>query len=453
MSEFHSRRSWRGRARGRAGVAMLAVLGLAGCDSLLEVKSPGTLPAEQLRNPDNAIMLANSVQAQFECYLASYSGAHGVWVGEAIAGSQRAGRHFWATRQVLPYETRAVSTTESCEPGGNAWTYIGTGYNAYGLGRDVSTWLSEWTDDEVPNRQRLLSQSQAYTAYALMLFSESFCAGAVLEPDAELSTPRQVNAAAEEWWTQALQSAEASGNTAIKNLALVGRARTRLWRGDAASRTAAAADAAQVPAGFRFDATYASHPQRENRIFTEFERDLHYSVAPAFRGLTVDGVEDTRIQPVSLGRNGIDGRTPIWVPAKYRSDSAPIRMASWNEAQLILAEVAAFEGRVGDAVNHINAVRSARGLPLYTHAGGDIVDAVLTERRYELFLEGQALNDMLRHFDRPTVRGWWPEGETHDANPIFPNYCIWFPQRELEANPNVDESDIPRSMTPDVMRR
>src|SRR5690606_36387509 len=139
------------------------------CDTLLEVKSPGTLPAEQLKNPDNAIMLSNSVQAMLECYLASYSGAHGAWTGEAIAGSQRAGRHFWATRQVLPYEGRAVSTTLSCENGGDAWTYVGTGYNAYGLGRDVSRWFEEWTDEQVPNRTDHLARTRAYTAYALML--------------------------------------------------------------------------------------------------------------------------------------------------------------------------------------------------------------------------------------------------------------------------------------------
>ena len=50
---------------------------------------------------------------------------------------------------------------------------------------------------------------------------------------------------------------------------------------------------------------------------------------------------------------------------------------------------------------------------------------------------GQRVNGDQRNGLAGELEGWWQRQA----------------QREIEANPNVDESDIPRSMTPDVMRR
>jgi len=430
---------------------LVATAGLAGCDSLLEVDLPGTFPQAQLRTPANAPLLRNSVQSQFECFFANYVGGRAMWVGEGVVGSQRAGRHFWMTRQVQPIENRGGGACEAAAQG-EQWGSLFTHYQAWGLARDVSGWLGEWTDAEVPGRVGLLAATRSYGAYALMLFAESFCAGAVLEENGPLVKPTDVMRQAETWWTQALEAATASNNAQFRNLALVGRARTRLWLGKLAE---AATDAEQVPAGFRFDATYAAHPQRENYVWTEFNRDNHNSVhQPLTRiRLDVDGVPDPRVAIVNRNTRTIDGRTPAWAPAKYTSVASPIRMASWAEAQLIIAEA-----RLGQvAVDRINALRQGHNLPLYTPVNvadqNEILDQVIEERSRELYLEGQRINDMLRHFDRASVRSKWPEGATNDGDPIFNNYCFWFPEREVDANPNVSSADIPNTMMPSVMRR
>jgi len=451
--QSHERGGRASRARQRAGglVVLAAAVSLVGCEQLLDVDLPGTLPAESLRVPGNAPLLRISAQSQFECFFANYVGGRAIWVGEGITGSQRAGRQFWMTRQVQPIENRGGGVCE--EPAlGNQWASLYNHYAAYGMARDFSRWLEAWTDAEVPGRVGFLAATRAYTAYSLMLFGESYCAGAVLEVNDPLSTPTQVMQAAQTWWTQSLEAATAANNNQFRNLALVGRARVRLWLGDMAG---AAADAEQVTPGFRFDATYAAHPQRENFVNTEFNRDNHQTVYQPLTGirLDVDGVPDPRVAIVNRNTFTIDGRTPAWAPAKYPTASSPIRMASWEEAQLIIAEV-----RLGQvAVDRINALRAIHGLPDYVpnnvNDPNEILDQVLEERSRELYIEGHRINDMLRHFERPAIRAAWPEGATHDGDPIIDRYCFWFPEREVDANPNVSADDIPASMMPSVMRR
>ena len=459
MSQFAASTNNEPRAarRSRVGataVVMTALFGMVGCDTLLDVDLPGTLPAENLRLPSNAPLLANSVQSQFECFFANYVGAKAVWTDEAVSGSQRAGRQFWMTRQEGPIANRGSGSCETTTEG-NAWADLYTHYNTYGLGRDVVSWLEEWTDEEVPGRMQLLATSRAYTAYAIMLGGQTFCAGMVLEPSGDIVRPVQVMETARQWWDQTLTEAGAAGDDQLQNLARVGLARTELWLGNL---DAAAQHAEQVAAGFRFDATYADHPNRENHVTTEFRRDNHQTVYPGLTGLDteVDGVADPRVAMNDRNTLTIDGRTPGWAPAKYSSTSSPIRMASWEEAQLIIAEA-----RLGqEAVDRINTLRAQHGLPTYTpdnvNDDDEILDQVLEERRRELWIEGHRINDFLRHFDRPSIRDAWPEGQTHDGDPIQERYCFWFPEREVDANPNISPSDIPslaeNGMHPSIMR-
>jgi hypothetical protein len=108
-------------------------------------------------------------------------------------------------------------------------------------------------------------------------------------------------------------------------------------------------------------------------------------------------------------------------------------MASWEEAQLIIAEA-----RLGQvAVDRINALRAKRNLPLYTPANvnsrDEILNQVVEERRRELFLEGHWLADMIRHKGRPGTA--FDEGLNQQRITDYrPLYCIPLPDRERENN-------------------
>lgn len=101
----------------------------------------------------------------------------------------------------------------------------------------------------------------------------------------------------------------------------------------------------------------------------------------------------------NANRLGSDNTTALWTQSKYTSRDAPIPLASWQEAQLIIAEVSGGQ----TAVDIINTLHAARGLPDF--AGGDsatIMNQVIDERRRELFLQSQRFYDINR-FNLPLV--------------------------------------------------
>jgi len=178
-------------------------------------------------------------------------------------------------------------------------------------------------------------------------------------------------------------------------MARVGRARARV---DLKKFADAKTDASLVPDSYVHNATYsAANARRENLIQTQFFRGLFSSVDPFFRNLTVGGVPDTRVPVVDAGVSGHDGQTRIWRTTKYPLISSPIPIASGDEAILLTAEADLEAGNLTAVVAGINKLRTKSSLPQY--AGGTAAEVraqLIDERRRELFLEGQRLNDIIR---------------------------------------------------------
>jgi hypothetical protein len=124
----------------------------------------------------------------------------------------------------------------------------------------------------------------------------------------------------------------------------------------------------------------------------------------------------------------------IWVPNKYSAGfAAPTRIASYDEARLILAEA---QGGAS-AVTAINALRTAAGLQGYTGAtdAASIQNLIIDERRRALFLEGFRNYDMQR-FNvpfNPAVGVAYPlKGGTYGNT-----RCLPLPDVERFNNPNI----------------
>src|SRR5690606_16145880 len=131
--------------------------------------------------------------------------------------------------------------------------------------------------------------------------------------------------------------------------------RARLDLGDLAG---AAADAEQIPADFVWNAEYSTvDGRRENRIYNLNRRNRYLSVDPVRYGNVTfaDGTPDPRVPVENSGLKGHDGATTHWFQLKYNSADAPIPMASWAEAQLIVAEA-----RPAEATARINALRASQ---------------------------------------------------------------------------------------------
>jgi hypothetical protein len=123
----------------------------------------------------------------------------------------------------------------------------------------------------------------------------------------------------------------------------------------------------------------------------------------------------------------------VWWQQKYTSLSSPIPIASWKEAQLIIAEIELGQS----AVDIINTFHAENNIPLYDASGlsdQEILAHVIQERSRELFLEGHRFWDIRRFevpFD-PPVGAAYPKGGYYGDMRCFP-----LPNVERNNNPNI----------------
>jgi len=405
----------------RGALLVALTLGVAtGCDQLLDVELPTRVPESVLADPALAPMLVQGAVADFECAFAHYVVAIGL-VTDELYSATTGTVNGWDLRQAFE-----SGGSLGCVPGDpvNLAVYVPLATARF-QADDAFKRIERFSEIQVPERATLLATAAAYAGYSYVLFGEGFCEAAFDEgPALEW---REVLALAEERFATALEWAQRAGADSIVDLAHAGRARVRLSLGRLAE---AAEDARVVRQGFVKHATYSSaSPRRKNRVyeFNQFERVV--SVDPRFRNLTVEGVADSRVSVTNAQRTGRDGLTPLWLQMKYPTESSPIVMASWDEAQLIIAE--AEGGQV--AVNRINALRAQTTplLPVFASNDPDSIDTqVRVERQRELFLEGHRLNDMLRFgSDFDTIN--------HKGVQMGSMTCLQLPSVERDNNPNI----------------
>ena len=188
----------------------------------------------------------------------------------------------------------------------------------------------------------------------------------------------------------------------------------------------AATDARLVPAGFVRNAEFTTANQnRENRIFNMTVTNRFVSVQPSYQALTVNGAPDPRVRVQNMNVLGQDGATPFWRQLKYTAANSPMPIASYAEAQLILAEASTDQTEKLAALNRVRALSSIAPL-----TGTVTDDIIIEERRRQLYSEGQRYVDMLRK-KLPFQSGTNRKGQTYSDLT-----CIPLPDVETLNNPN-----------------
>jgi len=403
-------------------------LTLAACN--LEQEAPSRVIANDLYAPGNAQLLVTSTISDFECALGQYIIATGL-VGDELIDAQLSQTGWDYDRRTIVAGLTGYATLQCGSvqvPG--YYTPISI---ARATADKILTSLEGWTDAEVAGRQALIAQAATFAGYALVLLGETSCSAAI-DGGPEM-TPTQLLTEAEARFTKAITAAQAANNTDFLNMARVGRARARI---DMKKYADAKADAALVPDAYVHNATYsAANARRENLVNTQFFRGLYSSVDPSFRGLTVGGVPDPRVNVVDAGAAGQDRVTRVWRSTKYPLITSSIPIASGDEAILIAAEADVETNNLTGAVAGINKLRAKSSLP--TYGGGtqaEVRAQVVDERRRELFLEGQRLGDIIR-FSIP---------QTPAAGTVFPakggvygnQLCFPLPDVERNNNPTLN---------------
>lgn len=426
-----ARRRVAGIASGLGAVGCVLVMGA--CDSLdrlLSVDAPSRVMADGLDVPGNASLLVNSAATDFECAFAHYIVAGGLVGNEWETGTTLIAWKDYDRRAFDPTGAAYVSTTCDATGTGTVGVYIPLSVARW-QADNVLSLLEGWTDQEVPSRAALIATAAAYSGFAHVLLAEGMCTVA-LDLSPEL-TRGDVFGRAEARFTRAMEAAQSAGRNDLLNLARVGRARARLNLGRAG---AAAQDAQLVPQGFRYDATYSTDsPRRENSLFRVNQRAQVISIDPSYRNRTFAGVRDPRIAVSSAGRAAQDGTTPLWHQDKYPTAQSPIPMATWGEAQLIVAEAALEAGNTQGAVAIINLLHSRVGLPQFSSAErAEVMRQIIREREAELFLQSHHLGDVNR-YRLPLVPP--PGSPFKDGGTYGDQICFPLPDVERLNNPNI----------------
>jgi len=405
--------------------AVLALGATTACnlDRLLEVKTPSRLAESSYLVPANAVLISVSAVSDYECALGGYAVASGLAAGELVETTQTAGRWSYDRRNTLAVD--ATYGTAGCE-GIGVYTPINTA--RYTNDQAVQK-LEEWTDAQVPNRQRLIAVNSAMAGFSLLLLGEGFCEGSI-NVGKSLS-PTQLFDSAEVRFAKAITAATSANDANVLNLAYVGRARSRINRGQKAG---AASDAALVPVSFVYSATAdASIGRRNNRVFQQNNQSFSVSVAATYRALTWNGAPDPRVVSTNANRLASDQVNQLWTQGKFTSLTATYPIASGLEAQLILAEA-----RGGsEGITILNTLRGRTGIALPALTAGESANfdaAVAEERRRELYLQGNRWFDMKRFnlSQVPTAGVQYSKGGVYGDQRCWP-----LPDAERLANPNL----------------
>jgi hypothetical protein len=408
--------------RSLSAVAMSVLfLGVTACNGLLDVTNPGRVAESDLDNPALIETLVNSALGQFECAYTQYVATAGIMANEYVNSSSWLDINGWGWRGI---ELKTI--TGSCPGNRNA-----TGLGAYTplqqaryQAEDAARRIDAFPAEEVADREEKLAYLSAYAGYAYILLGEGYCEMAI--DQGPLMTPPEVLAIAETKFTEAIGHAEAAGLEDLRLLAVAGRARTRL---DLGNLEGAASDAEEIPEGYVWNAEYSTtDARRENRIYNLNRRNYYLSVEVTKNtNLMAGGAPDPRISFTDAHAKGNDGVTDQMLQNKYPTADSPIPMASWNEAQLIIAEA-----RPAETIDAINRLRASQGIPDVTaEESADPMALVIEERRRQLFSEGHRLNDMLRHHIP------FPTGVNHKGQPWGTMTCMPLPDQEKLNNPNI----------------
>jgi hypothetical protein len=428
----------------RALVTLPTILVLAACsvDGLLDVDVPGRVPEDALNDPALAQTLVNSVIGDLECAWTNYTASASVHSDEFLAASGNLLNKQWASRQITA--SNANLAAGACG-GYGSFTPLHT---ARFQAEDVFTRLAAFDAAAVPNRTQFQATVRAYGAYALLALGEGYCEMTI--DGGALMQPEEVLALAEERFGEAIELATQANAADILNLALVGRARVRL---DLENFAGARADAALVPSGFLKNASRDGSSNRRWNIHHELVNGQtglrHASVADNYRDLTFKGVADPRVNVGTIGDLSFDFVTIHYFHDKTAGRETPVPIASYEEAQLIIAEAAARTGDLAAARTILNALHTAADLPLYDATDiptqDDVIRAVIEERRRELFVQGAwRLNDMLRFRDssfeipfKGEPGSIHPDGIDQTGQVYGSTTCLPLPDAERFGNPNV----------------
>ncbi|MBC7894608.1 MAG: hypothetical protein H7066_04295 [Cytophagaceae bacterium] len=405
----------------RAVTRTLLLLSTAACsDGFLEVKNPNVIDASEVDPAASAASLSASVQQNFATAVGTFIQFSSHFTGETYIMETSGAQNEFGRREVS--ELNGQSTT--------MWREMSLAAASAKLLLDLTL--------PNPTTNIHIARAATYRGYAMVWLATDFCTGA-LSSGPELTNAQMLDSAIV--WLSLGITVGTANNTAdgiaLSRMAMVGRARAKLQKGDKAG---ALADATAVPAGFSQNLTYQDDLANRVRLSNALWRgtvDRSVISVPSYYQIT-----DPRVKWLPPGQhpyNAWDAAAGAYfIQQKYTGYASPIRIASKLEAEYIAAEAS---GDIAVQTALINRQRAAARQPVYS--GGTDAASVLTElfdqKRLDFWLEGKRLADYRR---QPVAAARYvPVAGSAYWRPNLGNIgaqtCYPLPFQERDNNPNM----------------
>lgn len=428
----------------KASALVLAPIALlASCDALdelLSVEEPSRVVASDLENPASAQLLVASVVNEFRCAHTYHASASAITGNEWRDASNNTVMNIWDARV---HDTSGYgSQYASADCGSGQPALFRPLSRTRWFAEDVLRLLNEWTDADVPDRTQMIAEVAMYAGYTYTLFAEAMCELVVVE-NGPVVTPAEAFGVAIERFDQ---SAAAGASGDLLNAVRVGKARAQLNLGQT---SAAAGTASAVPEGFEWLLPYSSAVNVTKNTQWRFNVDTNVATIaepyrdfpcnfpwPADMSTECTDELDPRVEVTDQGEGHPNTGIALWYAEKYENAGSPVQLASWEEAQLIIAEAAIEAGNYDQAVSIFNTLRANVGLSPYMGSmdRAGVMDQLIEERAAELFLEGHHLWDLRRLGVRP----YPPIGQDDGFGAVYGNQlCFDLPATEFQNNTTI----------------
>lgn len=421
-----------------AFVASVVAL-LAACSSLLDVKDPDVINPPDVNNPDGAVAAYNGGIGDFAfANDGDNGGTEGQILVSGVMSDEYTDVETFPTR--IEYDSRSIDERNV--------TLRDVFFNLQ-KARVALEGAAGALQEFAPTPNSRIGEMLALAGMTYVYFAENYCAAvpfSARNPDGSIDygDPLATNAILDRAISRfdsalTVTATQSPGDTVlrprVRNLALVGKGRALLDKGDFAG---AAAAVAGVPASFVYATFHSLATDRQrNGVFVFNNQSPNgtgrFSVADGegTNGLNFRGAADPRVVAPQNGK-GFDNTSPLYVLTKYASSTSPVRVADGIEARLIAAEAQLQGGDGPGMVASLNALRADAtnngGFTLTALADpGTAVgqaDLLFRERAFWLFATGHRLGDLRRLARAPYSRAvgtLYPTGVYTHTNTVYGN--------------------------------
>lgn len=378
----------RGTMRVRIIVPMLIAVAAGGCGDLFKVDNPASLTTPDLDDPSLLVAISNTSEARVCASLDDAATNSGLQSDEFSTVSSSIFTQDLNWGQMDGYNTAFETVWDGLSSG--RW-----------VADDMKTRLVKAVAS--PTSDRRVADAIFWSAEAQISMAELF--KEVPVDGGPPQTPRAILEKTLVMLDSVAQIATLAADPNLRAAALGAKARAYrslyFESGKQLSFFTSAMQAAQqaltVKSDFKVVCRY-QYPATENAWDGTHLTLTGNFIEPTFAELKdpVTGVKDPRI-PVGPGEgpapaphvNGVVRRF-----LKYPGRDADYPVSRAAEARLVLAEGSLLSGNLTEALNQINLVRAASGLPAYAGTTeAQITTMLRSERLVELFAEGRRLQD------------------------------------------------------------